>query len=151
MKSKATRIFSVVQGDTCQSTFPNLLLVFYPSLFRTVLIQNPGHHSPNNFIFPATASPRRVVFKFSCAYVCQRTSVQVDGPKVGAVITQIQRTDRRATAGCTPVVNSCPRAAALADITCGNKRSDCDVRCDITEKTVISQRDITAQNSDITT
>ncbi len=53
MKSKATRAFSVMQGDTCHSTFPNLLLVFF--FFRTVLIQDPGHCSPNNFIFPAMA------------------------------------------------------------------------------------------------
>ena len=38
----------------------------------------------------------------------------MDGPKVGAVITRMQRTDRRAPAGCTPVANSCPRGAALA-------------------------------------
>jgi hypothetical protein len=83
--------------------------------FQIDLIQNPGYRSPNNIYF--FLRWRRLVelsFKFSCAYICQRTSVQVDGPKVGEIITRIQRADRRAAAGCTLVANSCPRAAALA-------------------------------------
>ena len=57
MKSKARHAFSVVGGCTCHSTFTNLLFVFF---LCKVLIQNPAH--ANNFIFPAMASPRQLVF-----------------------------------------------------------------------------------------
>ena len=81
MKSEATHSFSVIQGDTCHSTFPNWLVF----LFNTGLIQNPAQS--NNFIIPAMASTCRVVFLI---LVCIRlpaheraSGILVDGPKVG--------------------------------------------------------------------
>lgn len=47
----------MVEAGTCHSTFPDVLLVFF---CRMVLTQNPAQ--ANNFIFPAMASPRQVIF-----------------------------------------------------------------------------------------
>ncbi len=113
MKSKATHAFSVIHGDTCHSTFPNWLLFFFVELF---LFKESGPPQPKHIILNSLQWHHlvKLSFKFSCTYVCRRTSVQVDGPKVGAVLTRIQRTNRRAPAGCTLVANPCFRATALA-------------------------------------
>ncbi len=62
------------------------------------------------------ASNRRVSFLslvriVVAAYVCRCTSVQVDGHEVGAVVFQIQSTDRRAPAGYTQVAITCPASS----------------------------------------
>ncbi len=79
-------------------TFPKLPFVFF---VRTVLIQDPAH--ADKLLFTAMALTRRVAFKVSFTHVCRRMSVQVDGSKVGAVITQIQSTgtDRLACRICS--------------------------------------------------
>ncbi len=72
IKSKATHSFSVVEGCTCHSKFPNVLLVFF---CRKVLIQNLAQ--AYNFIFSAMKSPRQVIFfnsrahTFACARACK--------------------------------------------------------------------------------
>ncbi len=51
MKSKATHAFSVMQGDTCHSTIPNRLLVFF---CQTILIHRtrPTAAQAYNFYIP---------------------------------------------------------------------------------------------------
>ena len=63
IESKGTHPLSVLEACTCHSTFPNVLLVFF---CRMILTQNPAQ--ANNFIFPAMASPRQVVFFNSRAH-----------------------------------------------------------------------------------
>ena len=107
MESKAYYAFSVLVSSRkrhCPSHFLNLRFVFMVWLVLIQNIQDIAHIYSMQWCWDA--------FHVLCAYVCTCTSVQVYGPRAGAVITWtwIQRADWLAPFWMHTSINHLPHA-----------------------------------------